>query len=310
MNFLLFLWRLFLALPLTIGVYVLAIVAIIPDPINVPLLIICYAVGYLLSLSTVIRVAHRKNMYRSGGHKALMYVLACLINLPIAPVTLFISIFGRSYRLFNYNKYEAEYDEESPAVRKLLAKQEMRENSKAERAAHRREAKELASTVRADAKSTRRQIKNMQGVEREMVENGFYERRSALLGTKRSKRELRRAETTGAVSDRIRSSMWRMSADRAVRKILDDSYKGDIRIDDGVSPKIYKQVALINLSMQKYALLAEYGEDGAPSTEADIFAIVPDGSYNTLTLVEDKELAEKIFSVYRTLLAEKVIYNA
>ena len=105
--------------------------------------------------------------------------------------------------------------------------------------------------------------------------------------------------------------MWRASADRAVKKILDDSYKGDIRIDDGVEAKIYKQVALIKLNMQNYALLAEYDESGVPSSEADIFAIVPgSGRANTLVLVEDQELGEKIFSVYRTLLAEKRLYNA
>lgn len=311
MNFFLFLWRIFVAIPLSFCVYIFAVRALMPDPINLTALLIWCGIGYILSLSTPIRAIHRRVMYRSGGYRALMYFLMILLNAVIMPVTLFLSVLGRIYRLINYNKYLRGYDEEDPVIRKRLRKQELKESAKAEREARRSKAKELARGVREDAKNTRRTLKSVEGVEREVIENGFYERRSAALGTKRSKRELKRAETTSAVSDRIRKSMWHSSADRAVKKLLDKNYKGDIRLDDGVCQKTYKQVAIINLNMQKYALLAEYGEGGLPSTEADVFAIVPSEIRgNNLILVEDAELSEKVFSVYRTLLAEKVIYNA
>lgn len=311
MNFLLFLWRLFVAIPLSFCVYIFAVKALMPDPINLTALLIWCGIGYILSLSTVIRAIHKRVMYRSGGYRALMYFLMALLNAVIMPVTLFLSVLGRIYRLINYNKHPGGYDEEDPVIKKRIRKQELKDNAKAERIARRNEAKELARGVREDAKSTRRSLKGTSGIEREMLENSFYERRSAALGTKRSKKELKRAEATSAVSERIRRSMWHSSADRAVKKLLDKNYKGDIKLDDGICERTYKQVAIINLNMQKYALLAEYGENGLPNTEADVFAIVPNEIRgNNLILVEDSELAEKVFSVYRTLLAEKVIYNA
>lgn len=310
MILLLYLWRI-VAIPLALCVYAFAVFALAADPINLTALIIWCAVGYLLSLSTLIRAVHKRIMYRGGGYRFFMYLLMMIVNVVAMPVTLMLSVFGRIYRLINYNRYERSYDEDDPKIRKRLEKRELKENAEQEREARRIAAKELACRVREDAKDTKRKLKGKEGIERELIANDFYKRRSEALGTKQSKSELKRADSANDISDRIRSSMWRASADRAVKKILDDSYNGDIRIDDGVDAKVYKQVALINLNMQKYALLAEYDESGIPSREADIFAIVPSSTKgNTLTLVEDATLAEKIFSVYRTLLAERRLYNA
>ena len=311
MNFLLFLWRLFVAIPLSFCVYVFVVLALMQDPINIISLIIWCAIGYLLSLSTLIRAVHRKIMYRGGGFRALMYFLMVLANAVAMPVTLMISIFGRMYRLINYNSYQRAFDEEDPAVRKLLAKQELKEQAKLERRENKRVAKEINRQIQEDAKETKRNMRGKVGVEREVIENDFYDRVNRLLGVTPKKRAAKRADAASEISSKIRGSMWNASAAKAVEKILDDSYKGEIRIDNGVDTKVYKQVALINLNVHRYALLAEYGEDGAPAAEADIFAIVSDPSYGrTLAPVEEPELTDKIFSVYRTILAEKSIYNA
>ena len=133
----------------------------------------------------------------------------------------------------------------------------------------------------------------------------------AAKGAKRSAKQQRLDDIRDHSSERIRDALHRSSANRAVNKILDESYKGDIKIDDGTDPKVYKQVALIKLSHQQYALLAERDENGNASSVASAFAIVPDARYgNTLTLVEDEALKERIFAVYRALLAEKRIYSA
>ena len=193
------------------------------------------------------------------------------------------------------------YDEESPAISKRLAKQELKAEIKELRTAQKLAAKELAEKMREE-----RRLAKKGGIVPELEPDAPKEKTKKI-----SKKKANYDLISSEVSDKIRASLWRTSANRAVKKILDESYKGDIKIDDGIEPKIYKQVALINLSHQKYALLAEKDEHGRPASVANAFAIVPDARYgNSLVLVEDDALRERIFAVYRALLAEKRIYSA
>lgn len=303
MNLLLWLWRV-LAIPASISVLIGIVIVLLASPINVPTLLILYAVAYLLSLSTIIRPVHRKYIYRTG-RRVLMCFLAALANLVATPVTLVISVFGRIYRLFNYNTYYQAYDENDPAEHKKLAKQDARDRAKERRASEKREIKELAGEIREKRKLEREAKK---ASEAEAAKTGKAKQPKAERPLSAS--ELRRAEIDSHVAEKIRRSLHDTSSNRAVDRILDENYKGDIKIDDGTNPKSYKQVALINLSHQKYALLAERDEAGHASPTAQAFAIVPDTKYgNTLVLVEDEALRDRIFAVYRALLAEKRIYS-
>lgn len=302
MNLLLWLWRV-LAIPTSIAVLVGIVLVMVTTPINVPTLLILYGAAYLLSLSTAVRAMHRKYIYRTG-RRVLMCFLAALLNLIITPVTLVISVFGRIFRLFNYNTYYQAYDENDPAEQKKLAKQDARDRAKDLRASEKKEIKALAGEIREKRKQDREAKKVAS------AENAKTEKKAQKAEKKPSLSELRRAELDSHVNERIRSSLHGTSSNRAVGRILDENYKGDIKIDDGTDPKVYKQVALINLSHQRYALLAEKDETGRVSGSAQAFAIVPDNKHgNTLVLVEDEDLRSRIFSVYRALLAEKRIYS-
>ena len=301
MNLLLWLWRV-LAIPTSIAVLVGIVLVMVATPINVPTLLILYGAAYLLSLSTAVRAMHRKYIYRIG-RRVLMCFLAALIII-ITPVTLVISVFGRIFRLFNYNAYYQAYDENDPAEQKKLAKQDARDRAKDLRASEKKEIKALAGEIREKRKQDK-EAKKMAS-----AENAKAEKKAKRAEKKPSLSELRRAELDSHVAEKIRASLHGTSSNRAVNRILDENYKGDIKIDDGTDPKVYKQVALINLSHQRYALLAEKDETGRVSGSAQAFAIVPDNKHgNTLVLVEDEDLKSRIFSVYRALLAEKRIYS-
>lgn len=114
----------------------------------------------------------------------------------------------------------------------------------------------------------------------------------------------------------IRSSVWEISAGRAVDFILDPAYRGPVRVDDGDKVHIMKQVALIRLDGNKYVLLSP---TPAPDDEGEIpdegtaipFAIAPkrEGEGYTLVRVQNENLSARIYSVYNSLVAERDIFG-
>lgn len=304
MNFILWLWRCF-ALVASAATLIATAIFLLIEPLNIPILLILYGVGYLLSISSILRFFHRRCMYAGGGVRFAVYLLAIILNVVLVPLTLLLSMFGRTFRLINYNVYERALDDTDPRVQRKLAKRELKEEGKRIRRAEKIALRETAEQLREEEKLARKAVKNGE------IKPAEATPKKAATKAKKAKKPSKRDLISGEVSEKIRISMWRSSTNRAVNKILDESYKGDIKIDDGVEPKIYKQVALINLSHQKYALLAERDEHGKPASIAEAYAIVPDVRYgNTLTLVEDDALRERVFAVYRALLAEKRIYSA
>lgn len=132
------------------------------------------------------------------------------------------------------------------------------------------------------------------------------------------------------VAEDIRQSMWFLSSTNAVEKILDENYRGIIRLDDGTKAQHMKQVAIIRLSGKKYVLLCPISmpdildPDYRPGDEdneaymtptdkkALAFAIAPcPGHPGNIALVpvENDNLYRRIYAVYDSLVAERDLYS-
>lgn len=115
-------------------------------------------------------------------------------------------------------------------------------------------------------------------------------------------REARRLEAKRSTEEGYKRIYMRSEA-RAIARILDDSDRGDIMLDDGVTLTRYHQVALITLSGERYALLSPYGKSHLARSVAHAYLI---GAYPTgepsLIPVTDSELYDRIYNKYLELL--------
>lgn len=293
-------WRIF-AILVSVAVLVLAIVLGMQDPLNTTLLIALYAVAYLFSLSTAIRWARRACENASGLGKFFTYLAFIILNVALTPITLVVSIFGRTKRIHNLNNYVPNpYDFEGEA---------QKATKKAKKADRKREVK--ASRAEKNTERERQLLEREKiKLERMKLENEALRIKSEKARMKSERKSAKRGGKRHAAYDGIHadisSSVWRASSRQAIAKILDDSYKGDIKLDDGIESKTYKQVALIKLTGRQYALLSPKNTQDELYGSAVAFAIAPDArtGERTLQAVEDEGLYKKIFSVYETLLAE------
>lgn len=125
--------------------------------------------------------------------------------------------------------------------------------------------------------------------------------------------ESRRRKVDEEIRAQMRETIWNVSSRRAIEQILDESYKGDIKIDNGEVIKVMKQVALIKLSGKKYVLLSPKREDESEQDEnkAVAYAIAPVPPTGSMALVEitDPKLYRRIFAVYESLVAERRVYG-
>ena len=115
--------------------------------------------------------------------------------------------------------------------------------------------------------------------------------------------EARRLEAKRSDEESHKRIYMRSEA-RAVARILDDSDRGDIMLDDGVTLTRFHQVALITLSGARYALLSPYGKSHMAQNVAQAYLIdtYPDTGTPSLTLVTDGELNSRIYAKYLELL--------
>ncbi|MBR2930052.1 MAG: DUF1292 domain-containing protein [Clostridia bacterium] len=243
------LWRL-IAIPLSVAVIVLGVLFFIDgkdiiDPatnfVNTELLII-YAAGFVLSLSTMLRPVFNPWKKRSAGLKAFLTVIMLILGAVLMPLFLLISIFGRLGRMF---AHPVDPDERRPAKDEPAPKE------------------------------------TVKGKKRD---------RSGPMGTAY-----------------INSMMWNLSAARAIAKLRDENYSGNIIVDDGDTAHTFSQVALIKLTGKEYALLCPIDRDGA----TEVYAIIRDPKLGTetLLLVENENLYRRVYSVYDALVAEKQIFG-
>lgn len=229
-------WRL-IAIPLTIGLIAFLILAALTPEMQ-DLIIPLYAAGYVLALSTVIRATRLATRFWHPFFKVLAYVIALALGVVLMPLNLFISLFGRFFRIFiRTSDYVSVTEDEIESHRRRIAEE---------------------------------------------------------------------------VASDMRKAIWNVSSRRAIDQILDENYKGDIKIDNGEIVKVMKQVALIKLTGKQYVLLSP--REDRPEDEENMayaFAIAPVPPKGRLALVEvtDPKLYRRIFSVYESLVAERAIYG-
>ncbi len=98
--------------------------------------------------------------------------------------------------------------------------------------------------------------------------------------------------------------IYMRSEARAIARILDDSDRGDVILDDGITISRYRQVALINLDGRRYALLSPHGKSHLSKSFAHAFLIdsYPDTGAPSLTPVTDDGLYDRIYEQYKLLL--------
>ncbi len=127
--------------------------------------------------------------------------------------------------------------------------------------------------------------------------------------------ETRRRKLDEEIRGDMREAIWNVSSRRAIEQILDESYKGEVKIDNGEVIKVMKQVALIKLSGKKYVLLSPKMENEDELDQAEnkavAYAIAPVPPVGKMALVEvtDPKLYRRIFAVYESLVAERLIYG-
>ena len=121
-------------------------------------------------------------------------------------------------------------------------------------------------------------------------------------------RVLTKYDMRSAENDQNRAECYKRifmrSEARAVARILDDSDRGDIILDDGIVIKRYRQIALINLDGARYALLSPHGKSHLSKSFAHAFLIgsYPDTDSPSLTPVTDDGLYDRIYEQYKLLL--------
>ena len=93
--------------------------------------------------------------------------------------------------------------------------------------------------------------------------------------------------------------IYRYSMHRAAEKLLDDNFDEDITVDDGEEIRRYRQIALIEDSEDKYALLCPIDTDDGT---AYAFLIDKENGLYTLTHVTDKTLYSRLYRKYKRLL--------
>lgn len=101
-----------------------------------------------------------------------------------------------------------------------------------------------------------------------------------------------------------KKKIYMRSESRAVARILNDDDTGDIILDDGVNLTRYRQVALIKLEGERYALLSPYGKSHLSKSfvHAYLIGTYPDTGAPSLTPVSDGGLYDRVFAQYKALL--------
>ena len=317
-------------------------------------LIIFYIVAYLLSFSTAMRMARRVSLKSRAFGKAIAYVIFTVLNVALAPITLVISIFGRTKRMYNLNDYvPADFDADSAEAKeaRLRDRIKKKEDEIAAKNARRKErfekekerllqlklkaeekkirietdkaelelqlAKEAAKNARDSAKAAAKASKSSRAAKAPVYANSaptasaaYRAQPTAKTYEPKQKKISKKQAMNDEINAGIRASVWRSSSKQAIEKILDDSYKGDVKIFDGVDTQVFKQVALIKLSARQYALLAPKNPESESYGMAVAYAIAPEanGGDRVLVRVEDEGLYRKIYAVYESLLQERGIF--
>ena len=114
------------------------------------------------------------------------------------------------------------------------------------------------------------------------------------------------------VAKEINRDLWIASSKVAIDKILDKSYTGLIRLDDGEDISFYRQVSLIKSAGRTYVLLSPADESSDDEGVALAFAIAPYPGTEEISLVKvtNENLYRRIYSIYDSMLAEREMFNA
>ena len=84
-----------------------------------------------------------------------------------------------------------------------------------------------------------------------------------------------------------------------IELILDpNNYEDIVLHDNNNKPYLFSQIALVNVDEKKYAILEPIDYPGIEEDEAFAFEIPEDKNSNTIVLVEDDELIDRIFQAY------------
>lgn len=120
---------------------------------------------------------------------------------------------------------------------------------------------------------------------------------SSIVGMAKSGEGSVDADTASTLAS---DEIYRASKDRAARRLLDDTYSGDVTIDDGESFTSYHKVALIDFMDDKYALISPVEAESGVAEAYRIY-ISEDGLYD-LERVNDRLAYTIIYDRYRRLL--------
>ncbi len=91
-----------------------------------------------------------------------------------------------------------------------------------------------------------------------------------------------------------------------IDQLLDENNEEPITLyDENDNPQQFDQIAVIPLDGKLYAILKPLFEiEGMAEDEALVLYIDVEGEEETLTIVTDEELGNRVFEVYYELLAE------
>lgn len=112
-----------------------------------------------------------------------------------------------------------------------------------------------------------------------------------------------RAAEAKRSTDESHKMIYMRSEARAIARILSENDSGDIMLDDGVNLTRYRQIALIDLDGERYALLSPYRKSHLVASSAHIYLIgtYPDTGAPSLSLITDDGLYDRVYTQYKLL---------